>query len=111
MTRISAKAAIKALHEYRGNLSAAADSLGCTRQTLYNLAERDESVAAALAESRERLIDKAETVVADKIEQGDLGAARFVLQTIGSHRGYVERTHVTQEGDHTVRVEVVRVDD
>jgi len=109
MARIRVEDACDAIRKHKGNISASADSLGCSRRALYDLAERSPRVAAVLAESRARLIDDAETVVADKIEAGDLGAARFVLQTIGKDRGYVERTEQEQSGK--VVIEIHRADE
>lgn len=41
--------------------------------------------------AREGLIDESERVVRDKVESGDIEAAKFVLKTIGKRRGWSER--------------------
>ena len=60
MPKYAIHTVIEALRMHHGLLVFAADALGCSRQTLYNYAERYPAVAAVLAEERERRIDLAE---------------------------------------------------
>ena len=50
----------------------------------------------ALTDAREGMVDNAESKLAMAVLDGDLGAVRYVLSTLGKNRGYVERTEVAQ---------------
>lgn len=70
----------------------AADALGCSRQTLYNYAERYPEVAEVLAEERERVVDLAEQGLYHHLEEKAPWAISFVLKSLGRQRGYVDPT-------------------
>jgi len=91
MPKYSLHAVIDALRTHHGLLVLAADALGCSRQTLYNYAERYPEVAEVLAEERQRFIDLAEQGLYYHLEERSPWAIALVLRTLGRHRGYAER--------------------
>lgn len=104
-----------------GILSDISANFGVTRQTVYNWCEADPEFKEALADSRERFVDLAESnlrkLVAGvpAIEKDEMGNSRFAgwverpsetaiiftLKTRGKKRGYVERQEV--EADVTLK--------
>ena len=79
-----------------GLITHAAVRLGITRAGLRaRLDKRKDYYDAIIAEARESVVDSAERCVKDRIADGDLGAAQFMLRTIGRKRGYAERTEIT----------------
>ena len=84
-----------AIRELHGNLSAVAKQLGVCRQTLYTYIERHPSVNNVVAESRETMLDNAESALYRAVLGGEAWAVCFFLKTQGKRRGYVERQEVT----------------
>ena len=79
-----------------GLVTHAAARLGISRHGLrLRLDKRKDHYDAIIAEAREAVVDSAERCVKDRIADGDLGAAQFMLRTIGRKRGYAERTEIT----------------
>lgn len=79
---------LDAVREAKGNMSIAAESLGCTRQTIYNASKRWATVRAEIASQRETVIDLAEEKLLDKLNDGEWHAVKYVLSTLGKERGY-----------------------
>jgi len=77
-----------AISENHGVIAGAARSLGCSRDTVERYVDRHAVVRAAFNEARELIVDMAEAVVIKRLGEGDLGAAKFVLSTIGRDRGW-----------------------
>lgn len=91
------KAAVEALHKSRGNVSAACAACGIGRTQFYQWKKDDEEFAHAVDNVREIEIDKVESKLLDKIDDGDITAIIFYLKTIGKKRGYVERQEITAD--------------
>jgi hypothetical protein len=87
-TKIDSELIRKALAKHRGNLSRAADSIGCCRQTLYSRCKDDPELQAFLTSFRERFLDESEDVLQEKVLSGDTTSLLFTLKTIGRKRGY-----------------------
>ena len=87
-----------------GIKTAAAEALGCTRQTIDNYIKRHPTIARAYQEERERLLDMAESKFAQAIKGGEWAAISFALRTLGRNRGFVERQEIEQVGD--LRIEL-----
>lgn len=81
-----------------GNLSAVAAQLGCDRATVYNYVKRHPTLKRALQQQREKLIDWAETVITEAIQEKDVQTAKWVLATIGKKRGWGEKLDVKHSG-------------
>lgn len=90
-----------ALERARGNVSKAAKDLATSlnvpisRAWLDNKCRTKPELAAILSDLRESLVDEAEDVLTENVaDLRDLGAAQFVLRTLGRDRGYVPKTAV-----------------
>jgi hypothetical protein len=94
-TKLTAEAVTAAIRDMNGNISAVAKRLGVCRQTVYSYIERHPSVKDVLVESRETMIDNAESALYRAVLNGEAWAVCFFLKTQGKHRGYVERQEVT----------------
>ena len=99
---------INAIEKHHGIVSHVARALGVDRSAVYRARERHPEVRAALEDSRERIVDTAESALLEKIQAGDTTAIIFTLKCLGKSRGYVERQEVVHPGG--VRVEVAYVD-
>ena len=86
--QFSAAVMAEALRRTRGIYSAAAEQVGCNRETVANYVRRYESVRQAAEEGRSVLVDAAEGQLWTKVEAGEWPAIAFVLTTLGKERGY-----------------------
>ena len=98
---------IEAIKESNGLLTLAAKKAGCTYWTVWNYSKQFPSVAKAIEESHETMLDFAEGKLYSKIRDGDNTAIIFYLKTQGKSRGYIERQEVTGEGGGPVTLKVV----
>lgn len=80
------------------NVSAVCASVGISRRTFYDYVKEDEEFARSIDESKQALIDNAESILQKKIMAEDTTALIFFLKTIGKSRGYVEKQEVEHEG-------------
>jgi len=94
-SKFTVEEVIAAVKKNRGILTLAAKELGCARQTLHNYVNRYPTVAQAVSDERESLLDLAEGSLFEQVRKGNITAIIFTLKTIGKHRGYVERQEVT----------------
>ena len=77
----------EALANAHGLVSVAAQSLGCTRKTIYNHIEKSPKVRKARDEARDASIDIAESALMKNIEKGDTTSIIFFLKTVGREQG------------------------
>ncbi|HYE75875.1 MAG TPA: hypothetical protein VEF04_21200, partial [Blastocatellia bacterium] len=91
-TKLTKKAVKAAIEAGRGIKKEIADKLVISRQTLDNYLKRWPDLVPVLERSRETLIDEAEVGLARAIGDGNVQAIIFTLKTLGSKRGYQERT-------------------
>ena len=96
--RISEKRILNAMKKSGGIISVIAQRLGCSRRTIYDRVEKSKKIKDALMQAKEELIDVAESKLANKIEEGDIGAIKFYLQTQAKQRGYVEKQEIDYRG-------------
>ena len=96
--RFTSQQVIAALRACAGIRAAAAKALDCSPSTIAGYIEREPLVRAAMAELRETLVDKAESVVLRHLQKGSLTAAVFILKSLGKHRGWNERVEVEPIG-------------
>ena len=89
---------IDAIKAAKGIKAAAAETLGCSRQTVTNYIDRYPAVKEAYEEARDTSLDLAESKLIALVEREEWPAIRFMLVTLGKSRGYVERTEVQQMG-------------
>lgn len=82
------------LRELSGNISGTATHFGVARNSMYRFIERH-NLQSVLDESRESLVDIAETALKRAVVGGEAWAVCFTLKTQGKRRGYVERIEQT----------------
>lgn len=96
--KINADMIKEAIIKSNGNLSRAADRLGCCRQTLYTRVNQEPELKQVLDGCRERFLDDLEDVFQNKALSGDTVSGLFLLKTIGKKRGYDQDRDVLVEG-------------
>lgn len=103
--RYTAEQVATAITQSRGIIATAAESLGCTRQTVEKYINRYSVVKEACREARESTIDFVESKLLKNIDAGDTTAMIFFLKTIGKSRGYTERQEVTGADGGSIKVD------
>lgn len=96
--KISTDMIIEALIKSRGNISRAADKIGCCRHTLHSRINAEPAIKQVLDNCRERFLDDLEDVAQNKALSGDSVMTLFLLKTIGKKRGYDQDRDVIVEG-------------
>lgn len=94
-----------ALRATHGNILMSAQALGCDRNTIYARIAQSPHLQQVKEESRETVIDIAESNIHKAVESGDISASKYILGTIGRNRGYIEKHDVEVSGGFTVIVE------
>lgn len=86
-----------ALQAKAGNVSQAAAELGVSRTALYNKINKNPSLAAALNDIREELVDMAESTLRTNVQRGDNSAVFYVLNNApeAKRRGWGPRQELT----------------
>jgi len=93
--RITDKQIEHAIKQTAGNVSQAAKALQVSRTTVHKRIAKSEKLREVLRDTREELIDIAESALRREVLDGNITAIIFTLKTQGKHRGYVERQEVT----------------
>lgn len=103
-----------ALYENNGNLLKTCVTMRWDKSCKHELYRwiKKLNLVQDLAVARDQLVDKAEAVINEGLEQNDLDTAKFVLKTQGKYRGWDEKgedkaqdvynTVITTVGDSTV---------
>lgn len=91
----SNKSIIAALNATGGNISATALKIGCNRDSIYEWFKKYPELKKARDSAFDSLIDMAESKLFSAVKNGELTAIIFALKTQGRHRGYIERTELT----------------
>ena len=95
---------VKAIKETKGLVSLTAQRLRCDPETVRNYAKRHDTVALALKEEREAMLDIGELSLFNAVKAGEAWAVCFWLKTQGKKRGYIESplavVPVSPEADH-----------
>lgn len=86
--KIPTETIILALNKSHGNISRAADRIGCCRDTLHSRINAEPAIKQVLDSNRERWIDDSEDVLREKVLAGDTASLLFFLKTQGKKRGY-----------------------
>jgi predicted transcriptional regulator len=86
------KEIIAAIENTGGIKQRIAQKLGIHRHTLYKYEKQYPSVARALKDETEKIIDKAESNVFKSIQDGDVEDSWKLLRYRGKDRGYVEKS-------------------
>jgi len=86
--RLTQKQIIDALYKSRGILGAAADYLGCSRQTIYNRMKKEPKIAEAYEDANETALDFTESKLFANIKAGKENSIFYHLNNKGESRGY-----------------------
>lgn len=102
-----------ALTKTAGNISQAAKALGVNRNTLYNRINKSAQLATVLQNTREELVDIAESALRREVLNGNMTAIIWTLKASPSAkaRGWSERQEVTGADGSAITVKVVYDDD
>ena len=104
--RISDETMAIAIKDAKGNLSLAAERLGCERATIYDRIRTSDMLKQARAEAQESRCDMYESLLDQKAQSGDINAIKFYLATQGKRRGYTEKQEVEVNGGLTINIGV-----
>lgn len=109
--RYTTEEVIAAIREAKGIKMTAARALGCTWWTVNNYCKRHPTVQRAYQETREELVDLAESKLRNKVDRGAWPAIKWVLATLGKDRGWVERKELTGAEGGPVKWKIVETDE
>ena len=90
--KLTAKQILDAIENTGGIKQRIAEKLGIHRHTLYKYEKQYPTVAQALKNEVEKIIDKAESNVFKSIKEGDVEDSWKLLKYRGKDRGYVEKS-------------------
>lgn len=96
--RITTKQVEAALISMSGNVSAAARSLGMSRNWVDTLIKRSEKLQQVVHDARQSMCDNAESALNRAVINGEAWAVCFTLKTQAKDRGYIERTQTEISG-------------
>lgn len=98
---------LEALATHLGNVTKACEAIGCSRQTYYNWMSDNPVFKEEVDNMHESFLDSAEGVIKRAMfEKDNLIAAMFYLKCQGKQRGWMERTEVQKEVNHTVQIQI-----
>lgn len=80
-----------AIRQTAGNISQAAKALGVSRSTVNRRVAESATLKQLVLDTREELVDIAESALRREVLGGNITAIIFTLKTQGKERGYVER--------------------
>lgn len=95
-----------AIKQTAGNVAQAAKALGVSRSTVNRRITESATLKQLLEDTREELVDVAESALRREVLNGNITAIIFTLKTQGKRRGYVERTEVTGADGGAVNIVV-----
>ena len=107
----TAQKIIDALKESSGLLTQVAKKAGVSYTTVWRYTQEYPSVAEAVREAKEALLDFTEGKLYEQIKSGNLTAIIFYLKTQGKGRGYIERHEYTGEEGQPIKVIYERAND
>ena len=86
--------------ECKWNLTATAEKMGVSYTTLVRIKNQFEELGIAMDNAKQQRVDMAERVVTDAMLEGDVGAAKFVLERQGRDRGWAPQADGQSGGTH-----------
>ena len=95
---------VAAIESSGGIILVAAQKLGVNRQSLHRRITKSPRLVRAVQETRESVLDLAESGLIKALGKGESWAVCFTLKCLGKHRGFVERAEVTGADGGPVRV-------
>ncbi len=101
----TARRIIEAVYASKGLLTLAAKISGIGYRTICRYVAEFPSVAEAVRESKEQMLDFAEAKLFEKIEGGDNACLIFYLKCQGKERGYIEHHELSGPGGGPIPVD------
>lgn len=74
-----------------GIISTVAKKAVCDRRTIYRYLEKYPDLRRELEIERDKILDRAESVLFEKVNQKNWKATEFILNKLGGQRGYANR--------------------
>lgn len=99
--------AYDALRACNGNFTKAAEMCGVRRKTFADRVAGNPVLLELVEELRDGVLDQAEENFANGVMNGDLGASKMMLETIGKGRGYVKRQELSDPDGRSMMAGVV----
>jgi len=96
---------VQAISKSNGLLTLAASKAGVSYRTIERYVHDYPSVATAVCEAKETMLDYVEGKLFTQIRDGNTVAILFYLKTQGKARGYIERQEFANAGGESFRVE------
>ena len=95
-----------ALSQMDNNITRACELVGASRKDFNHWCDTSPEFVEGLNDVAEGIIDNAEQVLQDAINDNNLTATIFFLKCKAKHRGYVERQEVTGTGGRPLTFEM-----
>lgn len=96
-----------ALEDTNGNISAVARQFGKPRHKVFQYIQANKNLMLLLEDLRNTVLDQAEQNFNKAVNEGDLIASRFMLETQGKDRGFTHRLENTGPGGGPIENELV----
>lgn len=103
---LAVKRILKAIKGTAGIKTVIAAKLGVSRWTIDKYEKKYSTVAKAIEEEREEMLDKAESVIHNQILAENEDTSKWFLARKGRERGYAEKTEQKIEGEIKTVIEV-----
>jgi hypothetical protein len=92
------KQILKAIENSGGIKTNVAKKLSISRQTVDRYQRVYPSIAKALEEEMDTVLDKAESNIFSGVQEGDIPISQWILRYKGKHRGYSEKLETEING-------------
>lgn len=102
------KALLKALEETLGIVTSACKMVGVNRSTYYKYYNEDADFKEQVDSISDIALDFAESQLHKQIEEGNSTSTIFYLKTKGKKRGYIEKSEVDMNANHSGEIKIVR---
>jgi len=105
--KATVKQVTEAIAKHGGNISAIADALGVTRQTIYNRINESPTLEQKITDARETTKDKVRQTIEDLALDGNVPLLIFYAKT---QMGWKETQVTEQKGESKTRI-IIEYDD
>jgi len=105
------KKIVSAIKGTGGLKTAIAAKLGVHRETVLNYEKKYERVRQAIEEEKDKILDKAESNLFTRIQEGDEDTSKWFLARKGKNRGYSEKIDTEQKIEHKGEIKLSNIKD
>jgi len=109
--KASVKKIVSAIKGTGGLKTAIAAKLGVHRETVLNYEKKYERVRQAIEEEKDKILDKAESNLFTRIQEGDEDTSKWFLARKGKNRGYSEKIDTEQKIEHKGEIKLSNIKD